>query len=703
MLIILIMSLLLYEGGVTYAQDISTPFYAHQIDGKGTNLFKKGVDFFNKGYYKRAIPIFEKIVRRYPDSSIAEPSAFFIGDIYLNMAIKKKVDKTMLKKALKAYRWARRRYPKTENAIRGLFKIGETYAKLRLYYEAQGNFKRIISEHPDSIYAPKASLEIGKIYILLERFKDAITEFQKIIIQYSKKELWDNLREILPEVYFRQADSLYYQKRYKDAYKLYKNALIKWPDYTDSHPETLLNIGETFIQRRYLKEAREPFSTFLDISSMDISQGLALFKIAETYRIDKDYNKASEIYSKIVSSYTGSDSGLLSRLRLDDIALTQKQGSFEEKVLSIEDILSLEKYLKHSITTYKNDIEKYPLYFLLQYTLITTAREMKEKKMYDKSILLYRRLVSQYPKGLWQKEAKKGSKESLKSVNEIIDSRLINHNYNKHNYIEVIKIFQENKDEVFRDKNRNIKALFQVAESYNRTGLFLEAIPLYKIVLEEMKDNSDLKKKALYRLGEMYLKNGDYTNAILLLERVRKSYPEDSGVSMVIERLGDAYYQNGDHKKALTIYNLWLNRYKGDKGYKRVLYRVGNIHKKRGSLNKSIAIYKRLIRLINKSNEEGSEPILSNIYFQLGDAYYQQNRCRDAVSSFQEAVNADLNEAEIDWANYYMGNCYLKIKRHEEGKKLFTQLSAQSHSEFLKMISSERLRDIQFEEKYIKR
>lgn len=127
-----------------------------------TELWEKGNAYCLQAKWKSAITSFNKLLKKYPDTTYVEAN-FWIGYSYIQMG-------KYQKGISRLYNFARK-YPSNNYTPQALFKIGETYeTKLKKYDKALSAYNEVEKRYPRSAVSVPAAQ--NQALILQQRKKD---------------------------------------------------------------------------------------------------------------------------------------------------------------------------------------------------------------------------------------------------------------------------------------------------------------------------------------------------------------------------------------------------------------------------------------------------------------------------------------------------------------------------------------------------
>lgn len=103
-------------------------------------------------------------------------------------------------------------------------------------------------------------------------------------------------------------------------------------------------------------------------------------------------------------------------------------------------------------------------------------------------------------------------------------------------------------------------AMFQVANSYYRSGRTFEAVTNFRKMLR-IYPFSRLREQAQYNIAYIYLNTNNYSQAVEEFQTVISKYPGTDWAARSQYNIGDAYYNAGEYNRAIQAYRLVLENY----------------------------------------------------------------------------------------------------------------------------------------------
>jgi len=128
------------------------------------------------------IAAFKVVVDKYPESSYRDDALFAVAET-LRRRARRAEDYDL---AVKAYLDFIKRSPRSKRVPEAKLKIGEVYRRVNRDKEAAKYFQKVVTDHPNTGYARRATMRLATTYLRLKRTDDALAIYLKLL---EKKDL----------------------------------------------------------------------------------------------------------------------------------------------------------------------------------------------------------------------------------------------------------------------------------------------------------------------------------------------------------------------------------------------------------------------------------------------------------------------------------------------------------------------------------
>ncbi|MFP4679263.1 MAG: tetratricopeptide repeat protein [Chitinispirillaceae bacterium] len=212
-------------------------------------IYNTGVCYYKLRLFKEAEHQFQQFLNRFPAHPFA-PKALFLKALCYQERGDYKVSEQLLRKFIREHRtheWVGRAYEK----------LGDSYADLDQMKKAVDAYTQALAKKPSSADEVMIQFKLGNAYSSVGNDTRAIASFRNAIKTGEKNKLYVRV----PDSYYKVADILYQQKKYKDALKNYKHVTRKYPAFQET-PWGLFQIASI---HRNLEEYRKAISNYKDL------------------------------------------------------------------------------------------------------------------------------------------------------------------------------------------------------------------------------------------------------------------------------------------------------------------------------------------------------------------------------------------------------------------------------------------------------
>jgi len=214
--------------------------------------------------------------------------------------------------------------------------------------------------------------------------------------------------------------------------------------------------------------------------------------------------------------------------------------------------------------------------------------------------------------------------------------------------------------------------------------------------------NTPYREKALFQMGRGYFFENKFREAITNLDILFLEFPNSKYLEEGIFIKGECLFKLGNLNQALETYDLILKENKGDLWQLFALTQVGNIYLFQNEYTKAEEVFKRVIDVFpdhplhfNAAFQMGNLcfkeknivgalyyysvvlkgnmlELFGEVYFRLGEIFYQQGKYEKAFSSFEMAIQY-LKEGS-SWfplTQFEIGNLHRRWGKYEEAKRSY--------------------------------
>ncbi len=399
---------------------------------------------------------------------------------------------------------------------KGTFWLAETDYLLGNYEDALASFLLITKDDIEEI--KKLDYNIAYTYFKFKKYDDAAKHFQ----QFLDKKIDDN--DLNDDASNRLGDSFYATKNYTKAIEAY-NKVVQEGGVGADYAQYQIAMSKGYMGNNESKI--ESLKTLINDYVDSQLQDDALFQLATTYTTTNNITKAQETYNNLLSKH--SKSNYVPNVLLRQGLLYYNNNNNEK---------ALEKY--------KEIVAKHP-----------NSNEAKQAVSNVKNVYIDIGKVDEY--AAWVK--------NVKFVN-VTDAELDNATYQsaenkflENNTARAIEGFNKYL-QTFPSGINALKAHFYLAQSYNNTNKFDNAVPHYTYVISQ--DKSEFSEESLAKLAKIYLEKEDWNNGMQVLEQLEKEANYPQNIIFAQSNLMKGHYNNKDYANAISYAEKVLSNGKVD-------------------------------------------------------------------------------------------------------------------------------------------
>lgn len=611
-------------------------------------LLKIGECAYNSLQYEEALNHFKDYVTRFPQSPHHDQAYFYIGESYFY---------------LENYPDAITYYTKASDISRddkiifmSKVSIGWSYLKLSEFHQSQKFFDeaKYLSQQRDM---PADEILLGQATLYGE-----LNDYQKALDTYNQ--LMDNFPQSprIAEAHLGRANTLYLLEQYTDSINEYNQVLVMFS--TDSSLSEIVEKARFGLAWSYLKQnslelAIKNFEEIMNQTKSKVIKVSALTQMGDAYQDSGNFNKALEIYDKIVRDYPQSPytdyiqyrQGItllkMGKVEAATISLQSLKTNFpESKYLAEADYyLGVAYFKKEDWAAAKEQMERFvkamPATDALQpeanYILALCTFNLRDP---EKAIKIFQKIINNYPE----------------------------------------------KTDLVNDSEVNIaKCLYELGQDK-------EALKKFKIIIYKYPE-SPIALESMLWLGDFYLKSLNFDNAILYYQQILDHFPGSEKIPKIRFLLSEAYQQSGQFDKALNQLKL-IDQKDNRELYAKAQLAIADIFSRKVDSKTAIEQYENIvtscpefardanakIARIYQANRETTRAMeyyhkalkapahlspLKNaeILFLIGDLYEALNDSHQALEAYFKIPY--LYPKDVDWSV----KAYLRVARiFEDGE-----------------------------------
>lgn len=565
--------------------NLALPYYEKYIQASPApakeDLYELGYLYYRDGKYEKAADLFQQVTS-YNDT-IAQNAYYHLGDCYLKIGNKDKARNAFM---------AAMQY-----SVFPSIKEDATFIHAKLIYElsfapfneAITAAQAFLAEYPRSKYKDEANSLLVKIFMSSKNYKDALTSLEQIkvltsdlkiayqqIAYYRGLELINNIdyaqaiemfdkslqygafdRSMQAYSVYWKAECFYKLSQYDKARALF-NEFVLIPGAFNSveYKRAHYSIGYTFFEQERFADAATWYRKYLDIADnkKDDFYSDAAIRAGDCYYMLKDFKQAIRFYTIAVQiGKFDVEYALFQEAFCQGLA-----GNHEAKISSLTKFMKqypssmyyddalfeqAEAYMKaeqesKASENYKIIVSNYKASSYIKKSLLQLAFIEYNKQMLDEALLMYQRVLQQYP----------GSQESQTAMN------MIRNIYKKKNDIDGFSNYVKQIGGHTNVTEAQLDSLsFEVAQELYLDGDCDRAQPLLSAYIQKYGEGFFLLHAHFYR-AECFFSKGYEFEALpdyeYVLQYTKNSFTETSLVNASTIAINSFQYE-----KALGFLN----------------------------------------------------------------------------------------------------------------------------------------------------
>ncbi|WP_428740790.1 tetratricopeptide repeat protein [Tenacibaculum sp.] len=395
----------------------------------------------------------------------------------------------------------------SENAIvssKGAYWLAETEYLLGNYQNALERFLSVTDKEIDE--AKMLNYQIGYTNFKLKSYPNAAKYFQ----QFLDQNLDDN--DLNDDASNRLGDSFYASKSYTNAINAY-NKVIQEGGVGADYAQYQTAMSNGFLGKNDVKI--KDLETLINEYEGSQLKDDALFQLATTYTTLNKDSKAQKAYERLLANYPTSN--------------------YVPNVLLRQGLLYYgSNNNRKAIEKYKEVVAKHP-----------NSNEARQAVTNIKNVYIDLGKVDEY--AAWVKNVSFANVTNAELDNATYQSA--ENKFLENNNAKAIEGFNKYL-QTFPNGINVLKAHFYLAQAYNNTKLFDNAVPHYTHVAKENK--SEFTEESLTKLANIYLKKQDWNNGILVLQQLEKDANYPQNIIFAQSNLMKGYYKKDDYANAIT-------------------------------------------------------------------------------------------------------------------------------------------------------
>ncbi|WP_290960657.1 tetratricopeptide repeat protein [Gracilimonas sp.] len=653
---------------------------AQDIPSPSTQLYERGINLYENGFFEEAIERFEQFSSEYPNHEMRISADYYLAraktgvdssgiETYYKQFVQEYPGSDLSEKLLKDlghrftdtgryeeaigyYQQAIESWMKDTESAKTKYWIAEAAAENKDYADSRVYFMELANDFPDSEWAPKALYARGRLYLSQQQYNASSIAFEVLKERYPNNEITRRVGTALGESYYMQG-------KYEDAIEALNSALPYLEGESQQKAVFLIAESQNFLG--LYDAASKSYLRYINMTKGTPQERIAHYGLGWVYNKQEIYHWAAESFGKAA---VGDDE--IARKAQYYKAANEKLGgqyrksinSFREFGERYKDGLWVERaYYEWSVSAFQASLYGEAIEVLLD--LVRSDVELEEPaKIYTMlgeaffANAEYTRAIQAF-----EEAEKVGNIDpALKRQARFQKAWIL---YRNQAYQQAQPIFESVYAET-PDSEVGREALFWSADSYYKMNQFSSAAQRFRMYTQNYPDN-EMMGPALYSLGWSYFEMGQYENAVGPLEDFLENYekpetalfPYDTDTQL---RVGDAYYALGQYRQAIASYNQAIG---AEPGGDYAMFQIANSYYRAGRTFEAVSNFRKMLRIYPFSR------LREQAQYNVAYIYLNTNNYSQAVEEFQTVIN---KYPGTDWAarsQYNIGDAYYNAGEYE--------------------------------------
>ncbi len=490
-----------------------------------------------------------------------------------------------------------------------IFWNAEVYVERNNNQQAHRYFRKVTNEFPRTSLAPDALYNIGRLYLMEERFSDATEAFEQLRRNYPAAEVTRRIGTALGEAYYRQG-------RYQETIDSLRRVLSQLDG--DQESKAVFLIAESYNILDRLDEASTWYRRYISLNEGTPEERLAHYGLGWVFHKQGVYHWAAQSFGRAV---TGGDE--LSRKALYYQAVNEKlSGRYD---------LALE--------TFKKFGERY------------TSGDWVETANYEWAVIAFE--IGDYVTAIERLQFLLRSNIRLERPGDVLtllgEAQFANGEYGR-----AIESFERAERETAIDPAIRRQARFQRAWVLHRNRVYEEAKRLFDEVYRD-DPTGELAGEALFWSADSYYNLEQFEPASSRFREFVQKFPDHEFIGAARYSLGWAYFKLGDYEQAISPLRDFLNNYQPPPV---AIFPYDTDSRLR--IADSFFALRRYQDAVNYY-ERSMVTVEGNDYasYQIASSFYRMDQTFDAVRAFRALINDFPQSSLREQAQYNIGYIYL--------------------------------------------
>ncbi len=646
-----------------------------EVESKGggddSNLFREAAGYYRAGRWKDAIEPLSKIIESYPESRHLEQANFLLPESLYHM-IEKQTSKRAME-VIERFQEAMSKFSRSQYVPHALVSIGRCYLELGNYHEALAHYSVVLSAYDTHAAVAEALFERGRFLVITNKNQEAIKDFEELEKRYPNTQLAMTAK-------IKRAKALFNIKSFKRSLGTLEDIIAKEPGEIYRNREISLFLGYNYYELGQMQQARDALSKILNYYPQAESNHLVLTKIADTYREEGIEGKAHKLYDLVINSYPDSEGSVISLFRFAADGETPNSGPFEIK----GEGRIAEGSAAGAI--YKQVIDKYPDNPLAQLAMLKLALLWQKDKDYEKSLVGLQEILTKHPKTPLEKEVKAAIRTSLQTIAE--------QEKETGGAKKIIGFYERMGSSLSFEDIPDV--LLLVGDAYKQVGLFEDALSIYEKAKRSYASDSQ-PVSLLFSLAECLYRIKRFHAAERALRAFVARYPNRKETSKAHYWIGSILLDRKEVDKAVKSLNLALEQNPDEYWQAQVLMATAQASKSQGDQEQAVESLNKAMSLLSRSKSTVHQD-LQLVYEELGDSYFRLGQKGKALPAFEKALELSPQDSFKHSLRFRLAQCYQSQEATDKAKDMLNQIAASGGDPLWSKLAQAQIKEIAIKE-----
>ncbi|RKY37409.1 MAG: hypothetical protein DRP78_01225 [Candidatus Omnitrophota bacterium] len=638
---------------------------------------KKHIDLIwemdRTGFYKSAFALCSHFKENFSEAEFLEDVCFKEADILFKW--KKEPPSTQYQAAIKSFQQAIEDYPYSDKVPWAMLMIGKSYICMHLYDQALDILKELDTKYPDYENMAMVTQAKARIYFELKKYAQAIAEYTSIIAGSADSSFKN-------EAYLQIA--VCFEKSGQDTQAIiaYERFIQRFP-FDAKKDDAYFAIANIYFARAEYAKALDGFKRTIGKYPYDTHNAQALFMVGECFAKQGDFVQARKIMQEVAYNY-------------HEPELSAKA------LLKIGDYYYAEQNIDKTIEFYAFGLQRYPDYPDFASMTLFLGKLYFDTKQYTQAIKVLTDLVQKFPHAqdndevylllgkIYSKDGKPvAAVDALKNIiTDYPASMLLEQAYCAlANAYFSAEIYDKALDEYMRilnnyPQNKNKGLLYyRLGVCSYRLQLYAEAISFFNEGMNKC-PLSEYRYESRLFIARSFIAEGYQDKAVMHLQRlVNNDYLKGDDVYLkACFILADIYVNKIKPDDAINLFDKIIASTRDAKLLTRAFKLKAEVYLSVQEYKWAVDVYKSGIDAFQKIDSQSVDFMksqIANFCADIGDIFFKQDKFNEALIYYLKANGNVTDNQKNIWLLYQLANVYSALGNKEQLSQFYTRLKTE--------------------------